>query len=342
MSLWYSANSRHQPWWVSQQADHWQCQGVLVVTPTYILFWFTVVFKLTGSWEPPPVMANTFFFSGGQRWWCVTAGRALAVAISGGGHHCSGLVTWLGLDIPCPSGRCGLDSLDLRLGEPQPWRLEVGLLHFWSSCLWQLNPQTGTWPVHGIHPPSPSSTSQRVWNILQGTFYKNLGLKVKKYTYPCSVPHYGPTGCWKLFTAMDQGISTLPTILVHHQDPTGRWKLPTAMEKGSSAPPTLPVWDLPQNKCWDWWIHWMFLLVCAVILGKYFGTLPFAEVNLNILGKDWRVTRQTISLRARTHLIALGTSFSFWKLKLQSFTIVPIFLLGSSFCYLIAKLIFIT
>lgn len=33
-----------------------------------------------------------------------------------------GLVTWLGSNIFCPSGRHGLDSLDLRLGEPQSWR----------------------------------------------------------------------------------------------------------------------------------------------------------------------------------------------------------------------------
>lgn len=97
--------------------------------------------------------------------------------------------------------------------------------------------------------------------------------------------------------------------LNHHpctdHNPTVRGKLPIAMEKGSSAPPIISVLDLPQNKCWVWWIHCLVLLVCAVILGKYLGTFPFAQVNLSILRKESPWTgffRQTTSLTARTLL----------------------------------------
>lgn len=189
------------------------------------------------------------------------------------------------------------------------WRWGCSIL--WCYCLWQLNPQTGAWPAHGTHLPSPSSTTQRAGNFLQGTFYKNLDLKVKKHTYPWSVPHYGPTGCRQLSTAVDIENPTPTTAFIFHHGPTGSWKLFTNMdERSPHYPPSLypirilqadesfpqpwrkgalhhpiSVWDSPRNKCWDWWIHRMFLLVCAVILGKYSGTLPFAQVNLNILVK---------------------------------------------------------
>lgn len=151
-----------------------------------------------------------------QPWWCVTAGRTLAVAISGGGLHYSGVGDMVGLEH-------FLSIRETWVGQPWPeaGRAPVmeagaagGCCILWCSCLWQLNPWTGAWLVQGTHPPSPSSTTQRIWNFLQGTSYKNIDLKIRKHTYPWSVSHYGPTGCWKLFIAMGEGISTLTTILV--------------------------------------------------------------------------------------------------------------------------------
>lgn len=146
----------------------------------------TVAFNLTGSWDPPSSHGKHIFFlqvdspgevsQQAERWqW-----PSLVVAFTA-----VRLVMWLGLEISCPSGRYGLDSLDPRLREPQSWRqglLEVRLLHSLMFLSLNKSPDrdmTGPW-----HATSPSSTTQRVWNFLQGAFYKNLDLKVRKHTYP--------------------------------------------------------------------------------------------------------------------------------------------------------------
>lgn len=116
---------------VSQQTEHWQWQGVLVMTSSlYPVLVLQLPSALQRAGSPLQSWQTHLFSPCRQPWWCVTAGRTLAGAISGGGFIAVGLVTGLGLDISCPSGKCGLDSLDL--GEPQSWRqglLQVGLLH---------------------------------------------------------------------------------------------------------------------------------------------------------------------------------------------------------------------
>lgn len=267
-----------------------------------------------------------------QPWWCVTAGRTLAGAISGGGFIAVGLVTGLGLDISCPSGRCGLDSLDLGLGEPQSWRqglLQVGLLH--SLMFLSLTTEspdrnkTGTW-----HAPSfsflyhPESMKLSTRNFLQESWPKgketHLSLactplqsyRLLQALYSCEHREPHTTHClciplWsyrKLKALHSHGWRDLHTL--HHPC------TPSGASRPMKASHSHGEWELctthhlcvRQNKCWDWLIHWLFLLVLCCHFREIFWDHSF----LNILGKYWCVTRQTTSLTARTHfMIALGT-----------------------------------
>lgn len=57
--------------------------------------------------------------------------------------------------------------------------------------------------------------------------------------------------------------------------PTGDWRLPTAMDKGSPAPPALSVWNWPWNKIFWFLNHWLVLLLCVVFWGKPPRPFPY-------------------------------------------------------------------
>lgn len=75
-------------------------QGVLVMAPAYTLFWsYSCLQSYSELGAPSSRGKPTHVFSPGrQPWWCVTAGRTLAVAISGGGLHYSGVGDMVGLE----------------------------------------------------------------------------------------------------------------------------------------------------------------------------------------------------------------------------------------------------
>lgn len=151
-------------------------------------------------------------------------------------------------------------------GHPRKDKKSNGHCNFWAICSWHqpqqrtgcscclytlswfLQPQvqTGTQLDPGALLSPPSSATQLE---ISAAFCKALNPKKKKHKQPHSAPHCGLTGIWNL---------------------------PTAMDKGQSTTLTSSVWNLPQNKVFDLWTHWLVLLVCVGFFGKHF--MPFLMI----------------------------------------------------------------
>lgn len=151
-------------------------------------------YVLTGSWKLPPAMVkkSCILFAHVSKGW---ARHELLASRSQQGNHWwlvdgVGDVVGSGWLSPWWTGHMdrrhayGMGSLDVRLGEiGQRTGASCGNGGVcsvpWCSCLWQLHHQTGTWLDHCTHLSSPSSTSQ-LENV--ATFYRDIGLKIKKHT----------------------------------------------------------------------------------------------------------------------------------------------------------------